>query len=262
MLMSKDLKQEALLESQTELEQENEDTGEVGLYSAAVAILQEKTFETLDNEGLEEALSVLDKFYTQYEVVQGFHYNSLKASFILKGLNAMNSIVELSSNDANATQTEITELISLIEKEEDVDADYLSSLLETYKDELELLKAKFAFVHDFNEVDGNIQELRTPEKIITDSKVNDAKKTLALWDDFYKRNEMDVDDAYFEKAASIYNAFFYALTIHKNELESLSESQLSHYSYVAKSSIANAIKYCEHEDSKDEWFALQKRIGD
>lgn len=69
MLMSKDLKQEALLESQTELEQENEDTGEVGLYSAAVAILQEKTFETLDNEGLEEALSVLDKFYTQYEVV-------------------------------------------------------------------------------------------------------------------------------------------------------------------------------------------------
>jgi len=67
--MSKDLKQEALLESQTELEQENEDTGEVGLYSAAVAILQEKTFETLDNEGLEEALSVLDKFYTQYEVV-------------------------------------------------------------------------------------------------------------------------------------------------------------------------------------------------
>lgn len=67
--MSKDLKQEALLESQTELEQENEDTGEVDLYSAAVAILQEKTFETLDNEGLEEALSVLDKFYTQYEVV-------------------------------------------------------------------------------------------------------------------------------------------------------------------------------------------------
>lgn len=50
MLMSKDLKQEALLESQTELEQENEDTGEVGLYSAAVAILQEKTFEPLDNE--------------------------------------------------------------------------------------------------------------------------------------------------------------------------------------------------------------------
>lgn len=82
MLMSKDLKQEALLESQTELEQENEDTGEVGLYSAAAAILQEKTFETLDNEGLEEALSVLDKFYTQYEVVQGFHYNSLKASLI------------------------------------------------------------------------------------------------------------------------------------------------------------------------------------
>ena len=67
--MSKDLKQEALLESQAELEQENEDTGEVGLYSAAVAILQEKTFETLDNDGLEEALSVLDKFYTQYEVV-------------------------------------------------------------------------------------------------------------------------------------------------------------------------------------------------
>lgn len=174
----------------------------------------------------------------------------------------MNSIGELSSNDANATQTEITELISLIEKEEDVDADYLSSLLETYKDELELLKAKFSFVYDFNEVDENIQELCTPEKIITDSKVNDAKKTLTLWNDFYKRNEMDVDDAYFEKAASIYNAFFYALTIHKNELESLSESQLSHYSYAAKSSIANAIKYCEHEDSKDEWLAMQKRIGD
>lgn len=106
-------------------------------------------------------------------------------------------------------------------------------------------------------MDEKIQELRTPEKIITDSKVNDAKKALALWDDFYKRNERDIDDAYFEKAASIYNAFFYALTIHKNELESLSESQLSHYSYAAKSSIANAIKYCEHEDSKDEWLAFK-----
>lgn len=260
--MSKDLKQETLLESQDVLEQKNEETEEGCLYSAAVAILQEKAFETLDNEGLDEALSVLDKFYTQYEVVKGFQYNSLKASLILKGLNAMNSIGELSSIDANAAQADITELISLIENEEDVDADYLSSLIETYKEELELLKAKFAFVHDFNEVDEKIQELRTPEKVITDSKVNDAKKALALWDDFYKRNERDIDDAYFEKNASIYNALFYALTIHKDELESLSESQLSHYSYAAKSCIANAIKYCEHEDSKDEWLALQKRIGE
>lgn len=264
--MSKDLKQETLLESQDVLEQKNEETEEETeegcLYSAAVEILSEKTFETLDNEGLEEALSVLDKFYTQYEVVKGFQYNSLKASLILKGLNAMNSIGELSSIDANAVQAEITELISLIENEEDVDADYLSSLLETYKDELELLKAKFAFVHDFNEVDEKIQELRTPKKIITDSKVNDAKKALALWDDFYKRNERDVDDAYFEKAASIYNALFYALTLHKNELKNLPKSELSHYFYAAKGSIANAIKYCEHEDSKDEWLALQERIGE
>lgn len=96
------------MESQAELEQENEVTGVVGLYSAAVTILQEKAFETLDNEGLDEALSVLDKFYTQYEVVKGFQYNSLKASLILKGLNAMNSIGELSSIDANAVQAEIT----------------------------------------------------------------------------------------------------------------------------------------------------------
>lgn len=159
MLMSKDLKQETLLESQAVLEQENEDTEEEGLYSAVVAMLQEKTFDTLDNEGLEEALCVSDKFYTQYEVVKGFQYNSLKASLILKGLNAMNSIGELSSIDANAAQAEITEFISLIKKEEDVDADDLSSLLETNKDELELLKANFAFVHDFNEVDEKIQEL-------------------------------------------------------------------------------------------------------
>ena len=72
-------------------------------------------------------------------------------------------------------------------------------------------------------MDEKIQELRTPEKIITDSRVNDAKKALALWDDFYKRNEMDVDDAYFEKAASIYNALFYALTVHKDEWLALQE---------------------------------------
>lgn len=112
--MSKDLKQETLLESQAELEQENEETEEGCLYSAAVTILQEKTFETLDNEGLDEALNVLDKFYTQYEVVKGFQYNSLKASLILKGLNALNSIGGLSSIDANAAQADITELISLI----------------------------------------------------------------------------------------------------------------------------------------------------
>ena len=41
----------------------------------------------------------------------------LKASLILKGLNAMNSIGELSSIDANAAQADITELISLIENE-------------------------------------------------------------------------------------------------------------------------------------------------
>lgn len=74
--------------------------------------------------------------------------------------------------------------------------------------------------------------------------------------------EMNVDDAYFEKTASIYNALFYAWTIHKDELKNLPESQLSHYFYTAKSSIANAIKYCEHEDSKDEWLALQERIGE
>ena len=74
--------------------------------------------------------------------------------------------------------------------------------------------------------------------------------------------KLDVDDACFKKAASIYNALFYALTIHKDELKKLPESQLSHYFYTAKGSIANAIKYCEHEDSKDEWFALQKRIGE
>lgn len=45
-------------------------------------------------------------------------------------------------------------------------------------------------------------------------------------------------------------------------MESLSESQLSHYSYAAKSCVANAIKYCEHEDSKDEWLALQERISE
>lgn len=43
MLMSKDLKQETLLESQEVLEQNNEETEEGCLYSAAVAILQEKT---------------------------------------------------------------------------------------------------------------------------------------------------------------------------------------------------------------------------
>ena len=74
--------------------------------------------------------------------------------------------------------------------------------------------------------------------------------------------KLDVDDAYFKKAASIYNALFYALTIHKDELKNLSESQLSHHSYAAKSSIANAIKYCEYEDSKDEWLALQERISE
>lgn len=64
MLMSKDLKQETLLESQDVLEQKNEETEEECLYSAAVAILSEKAFEILDNEGLDEALSVLNKFYT------------------------------------------------------------------------------------------------------------------------------------------------------------------------------------------------------
>ena len=43
------------------------------------------------------------------------------------------------------------------------------------------------------------------DRIITDSKVNDAKKALALWDDFYKRNERDIDDAYFEKASGVGN---------------------------------------------------------
>lgn len=64
------------------------------------------------------------------------------------------------------------------------------------------------------------------------------------------------------KSCKHLQCFFYALTIHKNELESLSESQLSHYSYAAKSCIANAIKYCEHEDRKDEWLALQERISE
>ena len=59
------------------------------------------------------------------------HFRDSTPSFFLPSyLIIYLSLIHISI-DANAAQADITELISLIENEEDVDADYLSSLLET-----------------------------------------------------------------------------------------------------------------------------------
>ena len=260
--MSEELKSNALLDSHVvEQGQECEDTEMDGLYSAAVAILQQKVFDALDKEGADAALSALEDFYSQYDIVKGFQYYALKVSFLIKLLSSTNDVDQINAIGFDSVIEEIESLISIMEKDESADSEVASSLISDFKDDLEQMKQKLEFVKDFNYVNEQIQKLRDPKKVMMGSKIEDAEKAFSLWDEFYERNELEKDDDYYQMVTQIYNSLFYALTIHQNELQKLPVTQFSHYCCDAKGCAIKAVKLCEDED-KEEWLALQKRIGE
>jgi|GEM_PF-508779 len=262
MTMSDELKSNTLLDSQVvEQGQDCEDTEIDGLYAAAVAILQQKTFDALDREGANAALSTLEDFYSQYEIVKGFQYYALKVSFLIKLLSSANEVEQINAIDSDSIIEEIESIISVLENDENADSDAASSLIRDFKDDLKQMKLKLEFVKDFNHVNEQIQELRDPKKIMMGSKVEDTEKAFSLWDDFYERNELEKNDDYYQLVTQIYNSLFYALTIHQNELKKLPVTQFSHYCFDAKECAIKAVKLCEDED-KSEWLALQERIGE
>ena len=260
--MSEELKTNALLDSQVvEQGQECEDTEMEGLYSAAVAILQQKAFDAFDKEGVDAALSTLEDFYSQYNIVKGFQYYALKVTFLIKFLSSTNDVEQINAIGFDSVIEEIEGIVSVMEKDENADSDSASSLISDFKDDLKQIKQKLEFVKDFNHVNEQIQELRAPEKIMNGSKIEDAKKAFSLWDEFYERKELEKDDDYYQMVTQIYNSLFYALTIHQNELQKLLVTQFTHYCFDAKACAIKAVKLCEDED-KDEWLALQERIGE
>ena len=260
--MSEELQSKALLDSQVvEQGQENEETEMDGLYSAAVAILQQKAFDALDKEGADAALSTLEDFFSQYDIVKGFQYYALKVSFLIKLLSSTNDVDQINTIGFDSVIEDIEGIISVMEKDENADSDSASSLISDFKDDLEQIKQKLEFVKDFNHVNEQIQELRDPKKIIMGSKIEDAEKVFSLWDEFYERNELEKDDDYYQMVTQIYNSLFYALTIHQNELQKLPVTQFSHYCFDAKACAIKSVKFCEDE-GKDEWLALKERIGE
>ena len=260
--MSEELQSKALLDSHVvEQGQENEDTEMDGLYSAAVAILQQKVFDAFDKEGADAALSTLEDFYSQYDIVKGFQYYALKVSFLIKLLSSTNDVDQINAIGFDSVIEEIEGIISVMEKDENADSDSASSLINDFKDGLEQMKQKLELVKDFNHVNEQIQKLRDPKKVMMGSKIEDAEKAFSLWDDFYERNELEKDDDYYQQVTQIYNSLFYALSIHQNELKKLPVTQFSHYSFDAKECAIKAVKLCEDED-KEEWLALKERIGE
>lgn len=261
MTMSEETKSNALLDSQSvEQGQECEDTEVAGLYFAAVAILRQKAFDALDKEGIDAAVSTVEDFYSQYDIVKGFHYYAMKVSLLIKFLSS--EVGRIDVTDFESIIEEIESLISVLEKDENAGSGSVPSLVSDFKDDLEKLKHRLEIVKDFNHVQEQIQELRDPKKIITGSKVEDAEKAFSLWDEFYERNGFELDDEYLHFATGIYNSLFYALTIHQNELKTLPDTELSHYCFDAKDRATQAVEHCEDEDKKEGWLALKGRIGE
>ena len=110
-----------------------------------------------------------------------------------------------------------------------------------------------------------IDALRDPEHVVTTSKVNDVLKALELVDNFWKEESTaedgsvyNIDFLYLFKAR-IYNAFFFYLAENKQELDALSDEQLSEFFVGATDCADKVLAFSECDDKTDEEF-LNRRI--
>ena len=226
----------------------------------------EKTWKKLCDgiEALKEesdyagALKMLNDNYSKYQVDLDYFYFYLKAGILLAKYDDTGRSPE---SDFNC-KIEIDKAIKACDKYGDKDDEPLTMEL---KDKYESTKLRVSYWRKMTSLQEEVDTLRDPKHIVTTSKVNDVLKAFELVDNFWKKESTAEDgsvyniDFFYLFKARVYNAFLFYLAEDKQELEALSDEQLSDYFAGATDCADKVLAFCELDDKSDEEF-LNRRI--
>ena len=211
-----------------------------------------------EEDDYDGALNMLQSYYSRYEVDFDYYYFYLKADILI----AKYDDIGRSSESDCSCRIEIERAIETCKKYEDEDQEEITEELEAG---FESAKFKVSYWRKMGALQDEIVELRNPEHVVTTSKVNDVLKAFELVDNFWKEESTGEDgtiyniDFFYLLKAQIYNAFLFFLTENKQELDALSDEQLSEYFADATDCAKKVLAYCEDDDKTQEEF-LNGRI--
>ena len=233
---------------------------------AEMNYFDEKTWKKLCDgiEALKEesdyagALKMLNDYYNRFQVDLDYFYFYLKAGILLAKYDDTGRSPE---SDFNC-KIEIDKAIKACDKYGDKDDEPLTMEL---KDKYESTKLRVSYWRKMTSLREEVDTLRDPKHIVTTSKVNDVLKAFELVDNFWKKESTAEDgsvyniDFFYLFKARVYNAFLFYLAEDKQELEALSDEQLSDYFAGATDCADKVLAFCELDDKSDEEF-LNRRI--
>ena len=233
---------------------------------AETNFFDEKTWKKLCDgiEALKEesdyagALKMLNDYYNRFQVDLDYFYFYLKAGILLAKYDDTGRSPE---SDFNC-KIEIDKAIKACDKYGDKDDEPLTMEL---KDKYESTKLRVSYWRKMTSLREEVDTLRDPKHIVTTSKVNDVLKAFELVDNFWKKESTAEDgsvyniDFFYLFKARVYNAFLFYLAEDKQELEALSDEQLSDYFAGATDCADKVLAFCELDDKSDEEF-LNRRI--
>ena len=216
--------------------------------------------ESLKEEGnYAGALKMLHDYYRRFQVDLDYFYFYLKADILLAKYDDLGR----SPESDFSCKTEVDKAIEACEKYGDEDEELLMTI--ELQDKFESTKLKVSYWRKMKSLQDEIDVLRDPEHVVTTSKVNDVLKALELVDNFWKEESTaedgsvyNIDFLYLFKAR-IYNAFFFYLAENKQELDALSDEQLSEFFVGATDCADKVLAFSECDDKTDEEF-LNRRI--
>jgi len=214
--------------------------------------------ESLKEEGnYAGALKMLHDYYCQEDL--DYFYFYLKADILL----AKYDDLRRSPESDFSCKIEVDKAIQACEKYGDEDEELLMTI--ELQDKFESTKLKVSYWRKMKSLQDEIDALRDPEHVVTTSKVNDVLKAFKLVDNFWKEESTaedgsvcNIDFLYLFKSR-IYNAFFFYLAENKQELDALSDDQLSEFFVGATDCADKVLAFSECDDKTDEEF-LNRRI--
>lgn len=204
------------------------------------------------------ALKMLSDYYNRFQVDFDYFYFYLKAGILLAKYDDTGRSPE---SDFNC-KIEIDKAIKACDKYGDKDDEPLTM---EFKDKYESTKLRVSYWRKMTSLQEEVDTLRDPKHIVTTSKVNDVLKAFELVDNFWKKESTAEDgsvyniDFFYLFKARVYNAFLFYLAEDKQELEALSDEQLSDYFAGATDCADKVLDFCELDDKSDEEF-LNRRI--
>ena len=248
-------------------ESESDEYEEYENDEAETNFFDEKTWKELCDgiEALKEesnyagALNMLHDYYRRFQVNLDYLYFYLKAGILLAEYDDLGR----SPESDFSCKTEVDKAIQACDKYGDEDEELLMTI--ELQDKFESTKLKVSYWRKMCSIQDEIDALRDPEHVVTTSKVNDVLKALELVDNFWKEESTaedgsvyNIDFLYLFKAR-IYNAFFFYLAENKQELDALSDEQLSEFFVGATDCADKVLAFSECDDKTDEEF-LNRRI--